>query len=94
MGTVFHVCNPYCGKCKPPREPLLICSQCETTNDPEQGEFGFCKACGAQLPPRQVPEPIFCAIVDEMCARPCGRGKDPSISRTTSRRCIYHTPCT
>lgn len=90
MPGSMHVCNPYCGRCKPPKEPLLICPACGTYNDPEQGEYGACKACGAHLPPRVLPTPIMCKRISQMCARPCKQGEKPA--RQPSASCRYHTP--
>ena len=90
MPGLMHVCNPYCGRCKPPKEPLLTCTACGTDNDPELGEYGVCKACGAPLPERTLPEPIMCLRINEMCAKPCGLGKvEP---RVKTAKCSYHTP--
>lgn len=90
MTGAMHPCNPYCGICKPPKEPLLICPACNEENDPELGEFGSCKNCGAALPPRKVPEPIMCQKIDQICARPCESGKRETRNKIV--RCIYHTP--
>ena len=89
MSSSMHVCT-YCGKCRPPKEPILICEYCETWNDPELGEFGTCKKCGKPLPPRQIPEPIFCLKIEKMCAKPCGNGKVKP--RVVAKFCRYHTP--
>jgi len=90
LPTSMHVCSPYCGICKPPKEAPLICPACNTLNDPELGEHGSCKACGAELPPRKVIEPVHCLKVDALCARPCGQSQKPP--RTAAAGCIYHTP--
>jgi len=92
MSTSMHVCNPYCGACKPPKEPLLICPACSTSNDPEAGEFAKCKTCGAELPPRKLPVPILCLRINQLCARPCGLGSKPP--RSFVKHCLHHTPLT
>ena len=89
MSTSMHVCNPYCGRCKPPREPLLHCPACKAINDPLKGEFGLCKRCGAALPPRKLPEAAYCNRVGAMCANPCGqRDKEPLAAGAS---CPYFT---
>ena len=90
MPGSMHVCNPYCGRCKPPKEPLLACTACGTFNDPERGEFGRCKECGAELPPRILPTPIKCLRIGQMCARPCKQGEKPG--RLPNATCTHHTP--
>jgi len=90
MSTSMHVCNPYCGACKPPKEALLICPSCGEGNDPGSGEFGNCKACGAKLPPRQIPKPIMCLKINQMCANPCGLGS--KAPRVVVKACVHHTP--
>lgn len=91
MQSSFHVCNPYCGKCRPPKEKPLICPACEAFNDPTLGEFGSCKACGALLPERQLPVPEHCLVVDKVCANPCGRSKKAFEYGKGS--CVYHSEC-
>lgn len=93
MPTNMHVCSPYCGRCKPPKESLMTCPNCQNVIDPEiEYNDGICAKCGAQLPPRQVWEPIFCLKIKEWCARPCGMGKiEPKFYVKT---CVHHTPLT
>lgn len=67
-----HVCNPYCGKCRPPLERPLVCPECETLNYPERGETEFCKKCGARLPEREIRPVIRCSRSGLVCANPCG----------------------
>lgn len=88
--TSMHVCNPYCGRCKPSKEPLLVCPECGVDNNPELGEHTNCKNCGTKLPPRKIPEPILCLRIDQICARPCGLGS--IIPRIKTKTCTHHTP--
>ncbi|MDR1184498.1 MAG: hypothetical protein LBK67_06845 [Coriobacteriales bacterium] len=88
----MHVCTR-CGICKPPREPFLVCEECGAVNDPERGEFTVCKACGAELPPRMLPEPVFCQTIEQLCGNPCRQAE--RVPRTGKRvSCAYHTPVT
>ncbi len=89
MSTSMHVCT-FCGKCRPPKEPKLICKHCGTWNDPELGEYGTCKECGGKLPERTLPEPIFCLKIEQMCARPCQNGRVKP--RVKAKMCRWHTP--
>lgn len=90
MSTSMHVCNPFCGKCKPPREPLLECPECKTMNDPLRGDSELCKRCGAKLPPRKLPVPAFCTRVGEICVNPCGRKNGEPMP--LGSHCVYFTP--
>lgn len=90
MSTSMHVCNPYCGKCKPPKEPLLLCPGCGTMNDPTRGDYEHCRRCGTKLPERKLPVPAHCARVDAVCANPCGRKNGSPLSN--GERCVYFTP--
>ena len=83
------VCNPFCGKCKPP----IIRKQC-----PECGRFYFpemspeikCKKCGAELPEYIPSPPVWCAFIAQMCAKPCERytlTSDDGIYKP----CAFHT---
>lgn len=89
MLNSFHVCNPYCGKCRPPKERPLICPQCNRLNDPTQGEIDTCVVCGADLPERTLPVPEYCNLIKEICNNPCG--KKNRSSGTEKVVCIYHT---
>lgn len=66
-------CNPYCGRCKPPKEKPRKCSTC--------GNYNFdvnavrCEDCGEILPERIKPTPAFCLQTQTMCPNPCGRSK-------------------
>lgn len=87
----FHVCNPYCGKCKPPKERPVICENCGALNELAPDEPRICKKCGAMVPERVVPEPLLCKVIGEWCANPCKRGEE--VPRLVSqKKCIYHTP--
>lgn len=86
----MHVCNPYCGRCKPPKEPLRVCPTCGAYDDSEHSEHGTCKECGGILPPRVLPQPLLCKRINQMCARPCKQGEKPP--RTPVASCRYHTP--
>lgn len=87
----FHICNPYCGRCKPSKSPLLICPECGVSNDPDLGEVGHCKVCNARLPEPKSPEPVYCNCIEDMCARPCGQAI-MDFPANIRRVCIYHTP--
>lgn len=90
MSTSMHVCNPYCGKCKPSKEPLLPCPECGTMNDPTRGDYEHCRRCGTKLPERKLPVPAFCTRVDAVCANPCG--KKGGLPLSDGERCVYFTP--
>jgi len=82
-------CNPYCGKCKPPKEKLKKCPQCKHYNFPE---LKNCKKCGAILP-ESAPRPtVMCIYIDKLCANPCGKYKEPPKNGITEQTCKWHTP--
>lgn len=86
-----HVCNPYCGRCRPPKEKPLLCVQCDTANFPDRGEFGVCKKCGAELPERRLPIPARCEHAGLICANPCGKSSEPQpLGRLVP--CSFRTP--
>lgn len=84
------VCRPYCGKCKPPMEKPLCCSQCGIYTFRSKAIDNKCKKCGSQLP-----EPIYivvkCLRSGMLCANPCGKSK---IRRDDGivRNCLLNTP--
>lgn len=85
------MCNPFCGKCKPPMERGLQCPQCGRYYFPEFLQEMICKRCGAVLPERGERQPAFCNYSGMMCAKPCARHK--VISRDgIYRPCAYNTP--
>jgi hypothetical protein len=66
------VCNPFCGKCKPP-VIRLQCPECSKYYFPELSKEKQCKKCGTVLPEWIPPQAIWCAYIEQMCAKPCGR---------------------
>lgn len=66
-------CNPYCGGCKPPKERPRQCTECGAYNFDVNARK--CRKCGAILPERIKPTPIFCLQTQTMCPNPCGKGK-------------------
>lgn len=85
------ICNPFCGKCKPPMERGLICPSCGRYYFPEFMNELICKRCGKELPGREVRKAEFCNYSGLMCAKPCARHK--VISKDgTYRLCKYNTP--
>ena len=86
----FHMCSPYCGRCKPPLPPARTCGVCGRV---ELDPIAFtCKECGALLPKVQKPAPIFCEQILQTCANPCGRGRKAVSGGLAGAKCPYHTP--
>ncbi len=80
------MCNPYCGRCRPPKEKPRSCSQCnKLCFDTERTT---CEKCGAELPPRIKPQPAECLYAGVVCANPCGKS---TIESEKPVPCAYHT---
>ncbi len=84
-------CNPYCGKCRPPRERPRMCPSCSMVVFPEQGDLHACPRCGANLPEKERKRPAFCHNTGLVCANPCGKAKTPNPGKNYLA-CGWHTP--
>ena len=67
-----YVCNPQCGRCRPPRPAPAKCPDC--------GRLVFggatrCVHCGAYLPNQSS---IFCEFAKRTCFVPCVRASESS----------------
>ena len=72
-------CNPYCGRCHPPRKRRPArCVACGATNDFDggQGAGGRCSFCGAPLPEQRTQPTVRCRYSGELCSEPCGRSRE------------------
>lgn len=76
-----HACNPYCGKCRPPKERPMICTECEKLNFVDEILDDKCKYCGNTLPLRVKPKVLFCGNSGLLCANPCGKAKAANTSK-------------
>lgn len=85
------ICNPFCGKCKPPMERGLQCPNCGRFYFPEFSPDLICKRCGTELPGRPERKPAFCHYSGLVCAKPCVRHKIKDKDGVY-RPCVYNTP--
>lgn len=72
-------CNPYCGRCHPPRKHRPVrCPECQKMNDIDagQGDDGICFWCGAKLPEQRTKPTVHCKWTGEYCSDPCGRARE------------------
>lgn len=69
MCTYSGICNPYCGKCKPPKQRPMECPICGKLNNIE---LDLCKKCGAPVPKIDYSTGI-CSYTGLKCVKPCGR---------------------
>ncbi|MBP2649238.1 MAG: hypothetical protein H6Q74_63 [Firmicutes bacterium] len=81
------VCNPFCGKCKPPLK-IIKCSVCNA-NNLSNGEK--CNKCGANLPELPEGPAVLCAYSGQICTNPCDKHKKAPI-RGEPRPCRWNTP--
>jgi hypothetical protein len=63
------VCNPSCGKCKPPIQ-IVKCPGCGAHN---LANSKNCKKCRSNLPEPVEQSAIRCQYSGMMCANPCNR---------------------
>lgn len=85
-------CNPFCGRCKPPRARPVQCPDCQTYNSPDFNQSNQCRKCGAELPVQAaVSRVVLCFYSGLLCANPCQKhtfvGKDGVV-----RPCRMNTP--
>ncbi len=62
------VCNPFCGRCRPPQPKPMKCDSCGKLALRTRYETWECNHCGAPLPPRPK---IKCNWSGRMCDVPC-----------------------
>lgn len=65
-----YVCNPQCGRCRPPRPAPRKCPECGKL---VLGEASSCRHCGARLQSRPG---VFCKFTDRICLVPCVRANE------------------
>ena len=70
-----YVCNPQCGRCRPPRPRALKCPECGRLTMLEAPAVSdealrVCRHCGAALP---KPEAVACRFAGRECYVPCVR---------------------
>ncbi|WP_094606915.1 hypothetical protein SPSIL_047520 [Sporomusa silvacetica DSM 10669] len=81
------VCNPSCGKCKPPIQ-IVKCPACGAHN---LVSIKNCKKCRATLP-EQIRQPaIMCHYSGLKCVNPCGRHQD-TPKDGMAKLCNRNTP--
>lgn len=83
------VCNPFCGQCKPP-VVRLQCPACGKYYFPEITYEKMCKKCGSDLPEYVARPAVWCAFIEQMCAKPCERHQ-VSPEDGGVRPCAFHT---
>ncbi|MBP2645810.1 MAG: hypothetical protein H6Q75_1250 [Firmicutes bacterium] len=81
------VCNPFCGKCKPPLR-IIKCSACKAHNFATEK---VCKKCGAVLPELPERPPVLCAYSGLLCVNPCDKHKQAPVNGV-QRPCRWNTP--
>lgn len=64
------VCNPFCGRCRPPQPHIVRCPECGKLVMRGRREPWTCPQCGAALPPR---EKLRCNWTGMLCDIPCMR---------------------
>lgn len=65
-----YVCNPQCGRCRPPRPAPEKCSECGKL---VLGGMRVCTHCGSPMPARQA---VFCKFTGRACFIPCVRANE------------------
>ncbi|MBP2652762.1 MAG: hypothetical protein H6Q73_331 [Firmicutes bacterium] len=78
------VCNPFCGKCKPPLR-IIRCPVCNAHNF---ANWKICKKCGAVLPERTA---VMCSYSGLPCVNPCDKHKI-SPKDGVQKPCKWNTP--
>lgn len=93
-GTCF-VCNPTCGKCRPPLKKAGFCPSCAGITLFDQAEVLskkrlLCGTCKLDITDYVRPEPLICTFCGLPCAYPCGRAEEePTLERGL---CGWRTP--
>lgn len=90
------ICNPMCGRCKPPAYKSVKCPECGALNIIQKADViertGLaCKRCAHDLTEEVVPKPIRCKFSGLVCAYPCGKsvsGKE----EYGNNKCEFNTP--
>lgn len=65
-----YVCNPQCGRCRPPRPAPAKCPECGRLI---LGGESNCRCCGARAQSRPG---VFCRFTERMCHVPCVRANE------------------
>lgn len=81
VGMPCYVCNPQCGRCRPPRRGMRRCPYCNVLAMPSDdsdilGE-NVCPRCGRTLP---EPESTKCEYTRRLCGIPCVRAVEEAES--------------
>lgn len=72
-------CNPYCGRCKPPRKRRpVFCLDCGRENTFDDGDINrtVCSFCGGELPVLRTQPTVRCKYSGLLCSEPCGRARE------------------
>lgn len=90
------ICNPMCGRCKPPAYKSGTCPECGTMTlfDKaviKQGGPLPCKKCGVDLSEDVRPKVVKCNYSGLLCAYPCGNST-ASKHEYGDQRCEMNTP--
>lgn len=88
-------CNPYCGRCRPPKRRSVECPNCGEllTFDKQQsldGDVHVCYACDADVTALAHVQPLFCKKDGNWCAYPCG--SHDTASDEADFACKHRTP--
>ncbi|HEY3423643.1 MAG TPA: hypothetical protein VGL27_02510 [Negativicutes bacterium] len=81
------VCNPSCGKCKPPIQ-IVKCPGCGVHN---LADIRNCKKCRAVLPARVEQSTTMCLYSGMMCANPCNKHQEVTKDGVIMP-CTWNTP--
>lgn len=84
-------CNPFCGRCKPPKMRVVVCPACSKEKAFRKDELlkpggTACAGCGEPI----TIEAVLCARSGLMCAWPCKRCDEPTAEGPVE--CPYNTP--
>lgn len=89
------ICNPTCGKCRPPDWRTITCPECEkitlfTRHQSLSGGVHRCKHCESDLSHLVFVDPVFCGYSGQVCAYRCGRYRDDNVGEYHT--CTHFTP--
>jgi len=90
------VCDPLCGRCKPPRQKALHCPGCGAYNVFDiriqvAPPARHCTGCGLDVTGLATPQTVECTYSGLLCANPCGRHARETEGER-HRTCERNTP--
>lgn len=84
-------CNPFCGRCKPPKMRMVACPACRKEKAYRKHELlapggAACASCGERI----AVSPVLCKRSGLACAWPC-KQHDEAMENAPVE-CPYNTP--